>query len=66
MTVQWEKLVSECRNQHDSDLLTSLGLLVTYTTKTFPNDYAPTIFENYSVNVMVDSVPFILLLWVCL
>ena len=39
------------------------GLIITYTTGTFPEGYIPTIFDNYSQVISLDGVDVELALW---
>jgi small GTP-binding protein len=38
-------------------------LLISYSSNAFPGDYVPTVFDNYSTNVMHGNMPIALNLW---
>jgi small GTP-binding protein len=39
------------------------SLLISYSTNSFPSDYVPTVFDNYSVNLMADGKVYHVDLW---
>jgi len=45
------------------DTVGKTSILISFITDKFPIEYIPTIFDNYSVNMMYEGAPFCITLW---